>query len=193
MLERSFPDRMDFQITFRDLCNFTYLMQLENIRTQGRVYRNGDFGTAYMFPLLHTIISLPRLGLDQVGSDYLIIECCRLGMILYLAEMRRLFGISGVDSTRQTQKLRYFLQESSSDWGSLGMLKTWCLAMGGMESMGLERCWYFSDLKRVGACLGLNTWDEIERELREILWYDDAHTSSFRDWVKEGEDQRAYN
>jgi hypothetical protein len=86
----------------------------------------------------------------------------------------------GVVSTLQSRKLKSFL-EMSGEWEELGLLRTWCLAMGGMESQGPLRVWFIDELKKAIEGLGMESWEETEGHLREILWFDDVHSLMFHD------------
>jgi hypothetical protein len=60
------------------------------------------------------------------------------------------------------------------------------LAMGGMESTSKERrTWYIQEMKKSGQSLGLGTWEEVEKELKEVLWFDEAHTPLFWEFVND--------
>jgi hypothetical protein len=57
--------------------------------------------------------------------------------------------------------------------------------MGGMESTSKEqRTWYIQEMKKSGQSLGLDTWEQVEKELNEVLWFDEAHTPMFWEFVK---------
>jgi hypothetical protein len=52
--------------------------------------------------------------------------------------------------------------------------------MGGMESTSKEqRTWYIQEMKKSGQTLGLRTWEDVEKELKEVLWFDEAHSPLF--------------
>jgi hypothetical protein len=60
--------------------------------------------------------------------------------------------------------------------------------MGGMESIGQERIWYLRQLTLLKDDLGLNTWEDVEEELKEVLWYEDVHNIMFRE-LSAGQEQ----
>jgi hypothetical protein len=56
--------------------------------------------------------------------------------------------------------------------------------MGGIESTSkVQRTWYIQEMKKSGQSLDLNTWEEVEKELKEVLWFDEAHTPLFWEFV----------
>jgi hypothetical protein len=124
------------------------------------------------------MLSKPDINILDQSED--VLQAVRVSCILFFAEIRRLFGIMGVHSTSQTQKLRSFLlQIPLSAWQNLEILRMWCLAMGGMESTGEERLWFLQELEKWKVKLGLESWGEVLGVLRGVLWYEDVHTVMF--------------
>jgi hypothetical protein len=175
-----FPDQSEIMNIMDDQRAFSVHLKSEVKRTGGKVYSNGIFAATEILPLLHRLLSLSvaTVNTDKQGSDML--QACRLGCILYLAEIRCLFGIMGIISTLQTKKLRNFLEASANDWKEFELLKVWCLAMGAMESFGSLRAWYIAELGKASGKLSISSWDDMERQLRGVLWYDQVHTPMFR-------------
>ena len=163
-----------------DLLVFSDHLAKEVIRTNGKVYRDGVFAAMEILPLLHRLLSLSGAAVNITERESIVLQACRLASILYLAEIRRLFGVMGIVSEFQTEKLRNILESSADDWNDFGLLKMWCLAMGAMESSGSLRNWYIIVLVKEGEKLGIRGWDEIERQLRGVLWYEHVHTPIFR-------------
>jgi len=97
--------------------------------------------------------------------DDAILQASRLACTLFLAELKRMFGINAVNSTLQTQKLRGYLKTSKGHWGELQILRLWCFAIGGIESIGPLRDWYAQELRVEGAMLGLYSWKDVESEV----------------------------
>jgi len=164
----------------QDLLTFsTHLAQqapLTNGRAHG-LYSDGYFAASHLLPIQHRLSSLASEVVDTENQNGDILQAVRVSCILYTAEIRRLFGIMGVFSDLHISKLRSHIENSSFDWRELNILRTWCLAMGAMESRGSERAWFLEELEkeRVGS------WDEVEGELRGLLWYEDVHTPMFRE------------
>ena len=47
--------------------------------------------------------------------------------------------------------------------------------MGAMESWGSERAWFWGEMEKER----LGSWEEVERGLKGLLWYEDVHTPMF--------------
>ncbi|CZR53949.1 uncharacterized protein PAC_03832 [Phialocephala subalpina] len=167
-----------------DLLRFNNHLTHEVKRTNRRILSNGEFGTGYVFPLLHRILSLAGDAIIAPPDDLHILQGCRLACALYLAEIRRLFGINGVISTLQTQKLQHYLKSSIGNWDDLGLLRIWCLAMGGMESEGKLREWYAEEVQKDGVKMGWNTLGQLEAQMKGMLWFTEAHSPAFWELCK---------
>lgn len=143
-----------------------------------------SFGTGYIYPLLHRVLSLADDGIVAPLDDFKVLQACRLGCALYLAKIRRLFGINGVISTVQTQKLQNYLKSSIDNWDDLGLMRMWCLTMGGMEAEGELRDWYAEEVQKEGARMGWNTLGQLETQLKGMLWFTEVHSPSFWELCK---------
>jgi len=181
---KRFPRRIDMLNVMGDIRRFEADFKIKTIRTRRKIYSGGDFGTSYVLPLLHRLLSLPLLQLGDWSTESHIVEACRIACNLHLSEIRRLFGMGHIYSRVLTQKLRFCLESYPINWGDLELLKTWCLAMGGMESTSkVQRTWHIREMKKSGQSLDLDTWEEVEKELKEVLWFDEAHTPLFWEFV----------
>jgi hypothetical protein len=145
-------------------------------RTEGQAYGRGVLAASHILPLQHRLLSLisPKDNDAQQKVDIL-----RLGCTLFIAEVRRLFGIPGVLSSIQTEKLRGLLEVQTHGWEPFALLKTWVLAMGAMESREDDRAWFFAELEKSKTELGVDSWECLQAKFRQILWYDDVHDQIF--------------
>ena len=122
-----------------------------------------------MLPLIHRL-------LDLSGAGSTLVEAIRLATLLFFTEFRRLFGVMGVHCQILTRKLKYFLEESEAGWEGLELLRLWCLAMGGMESEGMERAWYLAAFEREK---GDASWGDVMGEFKFVVWYEGVHDVMF--------------
>lgn len=174
-----YPHGLDTASLLYSISRFLSHLTSETIRTNGKIFTSAAFGTEYFFPLMHTALNLPRHNPSVSEKDSAILQSVRLACSLFLAEIRRAFGLNGVRSSVQPEKLRGFLEESKGAWGRLFELKLWCLAMGGLESEGELREWFAMELRDEGEGLGLTSWTMIELEVREVLWFENCHAPAF--------------
>jgi hypothetical protein len=162
------------------LQRFNAYFNSQILLTDGAIFRDGGFAASFILPLQHRLLLLSAHAIDVEEPVSSMVQAVRLACILYLAEIRRSFGVMGVVSTLQSRKLKPFL-EMSGEWEELGLLRTWCLAMGGMESQGPLRVWFVEELKKATDSFGMESWEEAEGQLREVLWFDDVHSPVFRE------------
>jgi hypothetical protein len=100
----------------RGLSRFSSHLKVEARGTNRKIYSDGEFATGYLYALLHKCLSLPRHNPDVDEYDDAILQAYRLACTLFQADIRRLFGINGVISGIQTERLRYYLEISVGHW-----------------------------------------------------------------------------
>jgi hypothetical protein len=177
---RLFRTQSEIMDVLNGVQRFNAYFKTQILVTDEEIFRDGGFAASFILPLQHRLLSLSAHAVDVEDNVSAMVQAIRLACILYLAEIRRSFGVMGVVSTLQSRKLKSFL-EISGEWEELGLLKAWCLAMGGMESLGPLRVWFVEELQKAIKGLGLESWQEAEGQLREVLWFDDVHSPLFRE------------
>lgn len=157
-----------------DLSRMTAFLKTESVCTQNCIYQEAQFVSSHINPILHRLLSLSPSSTTKIGTnitnDYndfnalggpaVLQEAARLAAILYLAEIRRNFGILPVTSIIQLDKLQALLARSSSHfslhhppnaitqpstypWTHFPALYLWILAMGVAESRDdSQRAWF---------------------------------------------------
>ena len=161
-----------------DIRSFIYHLKAEVLRTRGEIYSDNAVAASNILPLQHRLLCLVTAAVDEGERK---VDILRLGCILFLAEVRRLFGIMGVRSSLHTRKLRQLLEQNEDSWETTALLKAWVLAMGAMESFKDEREWFVAKLRVLKLELGFDTWEDLQRSLQDILWYDDVHNTLMRE------------
>jgi hypothetical protein len=173
----SFPEHSEIINIMNDIRSFTTYLQLEVRRSQGGAYSRGELAASNILPIQHRLLNL--IVPDDDSSAQQKVEIMRIGCTLFIAEVRRLFGIMGVLSSIQTAKLRGLLEAQSRGWERMKLLRAWALTMGAMESRGEDRAWFFDELKKEKVGLGIGEWEGLQDGFREILWYEDVHDQMF--------------
>jgi hypothetical protein len=161
-----------------DLRSFTTLLYDRDASTKGKIFSDGAFAASNLLPFLHRLLTLSAKGPTTSQNHH---EILRLGCILFLAEIRRMFGIVGIISSTHTRKLRVLLESQTKSWEELGVLRAWVLAIGAMESTRQNRAWFFGELQTEQTVLGFNTLEELEARFREVLWFDKVHCPMYRE------------
>ncbi|KIM95836.1 hypothetical protein OIDMADRAFT_59618 [Oidiodendron maius Zn] len=170
------PEYAEIMTIMDDIRSFMFYLKGEVQRTRGNVYCSGELFASNILPLQHRLLSLVSPSNDNAQRK---VDILRLGCTLCIAEIRRLFGIMGVISSHQAAKLRALLEKKTQDWEPFALLKTWVLAMGAMESRGCDREWFFAELGKSRAEVGVGRWECLPDKFRQILWFDDVHDQMF--------------
>lgn len=147
--------------------------------TKHKIFQNGAWCTAYLFPLVHQLLSMSGNAIIANDKDLNVLHAVRIGCLLYTAGVRRLFGVMCISNKAQTATLRYCLEQSKNDWAGLDVLRMWCLAMGGMEAHGENRSWFMNEVVKEGQTLGFDNWQDLEMYLEDMIWCIDAHRPRF--------------
>ncbi|TAQ91467.1 hypothetical protein B7494_g162 [Chlorociboria aeruginascens] len=174
----NYPRLFEIMQIMKDIRSFTLYTTREVRQNNGQIYHDGEFGPDHILPLIHRLLSLASDIHDEYHSP---LQAVRLACILYLHEIRRLFGILAVVPDLHTTKLKALLEDETLDWTRLNLLKAWCIAMGAMESRGPKRQWFIQRLHMSMEELDIGTEEELETKLEQVLWYKDVHTLMFRE------------
>lgn len=96
------------------------------------------------------------------------LEMFRLGAILFIAEIRRQFGVYPVQTRAQVRKLRGIIKKDDVARGDLRPLKVWALVLAGMGAGDeADRVWIVEALLGMG--IGL---EGVCKEARRLWWLD---------------------
>lgn len=171
-----YPEHSEIMHIMNELRSFIVYLGSEVRRTQGATYSRGHLAASNILPTQHRLLNLTSPG--EVDGQPMV-EILRLACFLFMAEVRRLFGIMGVLSSVQMDKLRAALEEHTYGWEPFMILKAWVLAVGGMESRGSVRIWFLAELEKAKVELGVGSWKELMGMFRDILWYEEVHDQMF--------------
>lgn len=179
------PHRFDIIDIFDDLCRVTYHIKEEAYLSGGEVYKDFEFSGTFLNPLLYRLLAA-RTDV-QNDNDAVFQEALRLASILYLAEVRRTFGIFPVWSRAHVKKLKRVL-ENQVDWKKLTRLKLWVLAMGAMEAETVsDKAWFQERLQNTFKSEGFACYTEAERYLQTVAWIDEIHGHRYKmRWLEQG-------
>lgn len=175
-----YPETFEVINIMGDIRSYSHNLEKEVIRSKSEIYKRGAVAAYGILPLLHRLLNLKTESTDDQHQKMNIV---RLGCILYFAEIRRLFGIMGIMHSQHIKNLRSLLEFQADDWGALEILKAWVLTMASMECTGAERKWFYQKLQISRNRLGVNDWQEMERQFKEVLWYGIIHSTIFGEVV----------
>lgn len=181
-----FPAESPMISIFDELSHAIEVAKLKTRRNQQ--WRVVNFVIFRMYPALHRLLSI-RLDPDSADHWSIIQEAARLGIILFIGELRRQCGALGVSTRLYVTKLKVFMEGlgSTIDWTSANILLLWSIFFGLLESWTLpEQDWYVESMHAIMARTSLQSWDAVVEKVKSFLWFDDIYDERveiFRDLV----------
>lgn len=125
--------------------------------------------------IIHRLLSYRPLT-EAAGNEYLspnAQEACRLGALLYIAPIWRKFGAAPVVTTVLVRKLLAQMLVAPMDWGDLGLLRAWVLAVGALEAEAENAHLFRSFIKLLAQHLmerHVLSWEQIFPSLETVVW-----------------------
>jgi hypothetical protein len=172
---RLFPTESSFLDIFDDTAHFGIHLASEERRTSGHVYMDVVFAGNLIIGLVHRLLSA-RSAIDIERPETTFQEATRLALLLFLAEIRRRFGLHPIDSRVHVQKLQNVLANDAADWTPLGPLRLWVVGLGVLEALeDPELGWLVGEWARRAFSGGVTTAGQAERLFRSVMWIDTVH------------------
>ena len=140
---------------------------------------NGD----WVNPIIHQLLTVRPMhinDLDPPSPRANLEEACRLGLLLFLAEIRRRCGVQPTRTAALTEKLAGHLRAHSSTFEEFEYpLLLWLLMMGATEMpANREMSGFFLQNMRSVVCeYHIEGWEALLGTLRGVLWADEVHTA----------------
>ncbi|KAF8859223.1 hypothetical protein BDZ45DRAFT_368044 [Acephala macrosclerotiorum] len=170
-----FPTKNPIVTVFDEIQNAAEVAKMKATRNQE--WRVANFVIFRMYPTIHRLLSM---GLDPELDDQwsILQEASRLGIMLFMGEIRRQCGDLGVSTRLHVTKLKVFMEGlgSTIDWASANILLLWIMFFGLLESWKLpEQDWYVESMHAVMARTTLQSWDAVVEKVKSFLWFDDIY------------------
>jgi hypothetical protein len=130
---------------------------------------------------VHRLLSaLSAIDIERLETVFQ--EATRLALLLFLAEIRRRFGLHPIDSRLHVQKLQNVLANDTADWTALEPLRLWVVSMGVLEALAdPELGWLAGEWARKAFSGGVTTAGQAESLFRGVMWIDTVHGVMFRE------------
>lgn len=126
-------------------------------------------------PAAHDILSLSRM--DPTDHDLLptqvLREAIRLALNVYLALVRRFFGIAFDCVSICRTRLLQFLEQYAIDWSGFQSLHMWTFVILGIADVAACPAWTIAQISHAMETLELRNWPDAINHLREICWCDE--------------------
>ncbi|KAH7132329.1 hypothetical protein B0J11DRAFT_223623 [Dendryphion nanum] len=128
----------------------------------------------WLEPVLHRLLlHRPIQPGSPPNHSSIIAEVCRLGTLLFLAQIWRSFGYHPVRTVVIRRNLFQVVTTCFAEWNELRVLLLWTLAHATRDADGDEERKQFAvRLGMVANRMGITTWEEIVEHLKIVLWVD---------------------
>ncbi|KAE9380859.1 hypothetical protein N431DRAFT_362953 [Stipitochalara longipes BDJ] len=118
---------------FEEMALFSVHTENEERRTASAIYEDADFtGTFINIFLFHLLKACPLS--EDIDANATLGEAVRLGLLLFLACLKRRFGLYPVTFKIHIEKLVAVLSRFLKEWQTLPRLKLWIISMGLLEA-----------------------------------------------------------
>lgn len=134
------------------------------------VWDDGLLAGFHVMPLLYRLLELD-LGSGQYDPPLLKEQTCRIGVILYLAAVRRQFGVS-LATDVFIPKLRGTIENwQPSDMVGMEPPLLWVVMICGMQSFHhAEHWWFVSKTAVLISAIAYDSWQSVMELISQILW-----------------------
>jgi hypothetical protein len=175
-LQYLFPEQLEFTSIFRDTAKVMAHLEAEELRTSGNIYKDATFLGRFLNALIYRLLNCqPALPTNSI------IEACRLGLLCFLAEIRRRFGLCCLSSRIHVRKLRVALDMTSIEWTALDTLRLWIVTMGVLEATKEpELSWMELEWKCLSLAQKLGM-PNLVKALKSIMWFESIHGRRLRE------------
>jgi hypothetical protein len=163
----------DMIMALTDLSVLTIMLRQES---ENKIsWEDTDFVCFGVYPITNKFLA-NHIASDDDGLRSVTQEICRLGGLLFLAEVRRKFGVFPIIVEAQIKKLQMLLHQSSSIWNSsLDTIRTWVLVVAGCAMSEVpERTWIVEALVRSRVRTGYHSWQDIMKVMSRMWWIDEV-------------------
>jgi hypothetical protein len=158
----------DAAVTFGDLFAINRLM-LQRSQTQD-LWDEGIFAGLHIMPILSNLLLMDTRSCSN-GPAIAAAEACKIGGILYIAAIRRKFGVY-LPTDIYIPKLK----DKILVWDACGtedanQVLLWLLMIGGLQSwLHAEHEWFVVRTSVLILNMGYSSWDMVLTLVSEVLW-----------------------
>lgn len=134
------------------------------------IWDDGLFAGYYIMPLLHKLLSIHSGPCEDV-IGLCKEQACSIGVILYLASIRRYFGISLATNVYIPK-----LKETVAKWQLSYVVEAdhpllWVVMMGGIQSLHHEgHQWFVSTMAALISSYAYDSWHSVMETINKVLW-----------------------
>jgi hypothetical protein len=122
-------------------------------------------------PILYELLAL-RSHLNDNDARCALVEAFRLSAIIYVSELRALFGMEPSAEPKYAAKLQNLLYYSEIDWASTDPVLLWVLAVA-LTAYNItqeQRAWLGGTFRTVAETQGVENFEDLKGKLEQIVW-----------------------
>jgi hypothetical protein len=136
------------------------------------LWGDGIFAGLNVVPVLSKLLSI-RYETVESGPAPARQEACRIGAILYLAGVRRRFGVNLVTNIYIPKLKDSVIAQDNPSLEKTDPILLWTLMVGGVQSfMHEEHKWFVSATANLVIHRRYNMWEELMAVMWGVLWID---------------------
>ena len=146
---------------------------------QHQLWRQVNFIIYWIDPVLHRLLSVD-VKVNKKDSSRVIHEAIRLGIILFLGEVRRKCGVMCVSTIVYLRKLKKLLSETDKhvDWALYKPIRLFLLFFGLVESWQQpEAKWYIEAVSSLAIESNVACWEDMIEAVKSFFWFEDIFDS----------------
>jgi hypothetical protein len=169
--------------TLADISRLTVVLRHES--DQKISWDESNFAVLGVYPIIYKLLVNQRT-LEDDGIKSTAGELCRLGGLLFIAEVRRKFGLHPIIIQAQIEKLQRLFNLTPYVWNpSLNALRTWVLVVAGC-AVGNEagRAWIVKALVTPRE-IAPPSWQYIIGVVSEMWWIEEVFCSRSKELQSE--------
>jgi len=147
------------------------------------LWDDGVFAGLHVVPLLSKLLSI-RYEAGRHNQAFSRLESCRIGAILYLAGIRRRFGVNLATGIYISKLKDAIVAQEHSNLEEIDPILLWVLLIGGVQSLvHTEHKWFVSATADLIVRWQFRIWEELMDIVRGVLWIEgivDAECDEFQ-------------
>jgi len=134
------------------------------------LWDDGVFAGLHVVPLVSKLLSI-RYETVRHNPAFSRQESCKIGAILYLAGIRRRFGVNLATGIYIPKLKDAIVGQECSNLEEINPILLWILLIGGVQSLiHAEHKWFISTTADLVVRWQFSTWEELMDIVRGVLW-----------------------
>jgi hypothetical protein len=177
-----YPDRAEIMDIFDDMARVSVHLESEEHRTSGHVYNNVVFSSTVINGIIFRLLQAqPTSRTSPENLSGALQEAIRLGLLLFIAEPRRRFGLHPVNTTMHVQKLNKVITNTNLDWEGFEDLRLWITTMGILEAVEPASAKSIADeWSKTIKAQQIMVPTEAEQVFKGVMWIDTVHGKKYQ-------------